>query len=67
MYVSSSKKSKKSKRKYLQPCKYSDMANIDVEKIRMERYFMPVALDVEGAAGKGKLDKKVVDVEEDLS
>lgn len=40
------KKNKKNKRKYLQPCKYSDMANLDIEKIKMERYFMPVALDV---------------------
>jgi hypothetical protein len=63
MYGSSNtKKNKKNRRKYLHPCKYSDMAKIDVEKIRMERYFMPVALDVEGAAGKGKLDKKVVEV-----
>jgi hypothetical protein len=35
--------------------------------MRMERYFMPVALDVEGGAGKGKLDKKMVEVEEDMS
>lgn len=28
---------------------------------------MPVALDVEGAAGKGKLDKKMVEAEEDIS
>jgi hypothetical protein len=33
----------------------------------MERYHMPVAVEVEGAAGKGKLDKKVVEVEEDIS
>ena len=62
-----SKKNKKNKRKYLYPCKYNDMAHLDLEKIRMERYYMPVALDVEGAAGKGKLDKKVVEVEEDIS
>ncbi len=61
------KKTRKNKRKYLQPCKYNEMANIDIEKVRLERYFMPVALDVEGAAGKGKLDKKVVEVEEDIS
>jgi hypothetical protein len=27
---------------------------------------MPVALEVGGAAGKGKLDKKLVEVEEDI-
>lgn len=61
------KKSKKNKRRYLQPCKYNEMANLDLEKIRLERYFVPVPLDVEGAAGKGKLDKKMVEVEEDIS
>ena len=28
---------------------------------------MPIALDVEGGAGKGKLDKKVIEVEYDMS
>lgn len=67
MYVESKKKPKKNRRKYLKPCKYNEMANLDLDKIRLERYFMPVALEVEGAAGKGKLDKKVVEVEEDIS
>ena len=66
MYIQD-KKPKKNKRKYLKPCKYNEMANLDLDKIRLQRYFMPVALDVEGAAGKGKLDKKVIQVEEDIS
>ena len=28
---------------------------------------MPLALDVEGGAGKGKLDKKVIEVELDMT
>lgn len=28
---------------------------------------MPVALDVEGGAGKGKLDKKVIETEDDMT
>lgn len=61
------KKTKKGKRKYLQACKYSQIAGLDVQKMKMQRYYMPIALDVEGGAGKGKLDKKVIEVEYDMS
>jgi hypothetical protein len=34
MYIQD-KKPKKNKRKYLKPCKYNEMANLDLDKIRL--------------------------------
>ena len=65
--IQNGKRTRKTKRKYLQPCKYNEMASLDIDKNRLERYVIPLLLEVEGAAGKGKLDKKIVEAEEDLS
>ena len=56
MYLPS-KKYRKPKRTFLKPCRYQDVANIDLEQLRNQRYVMPIPVDVEGAAGRGKLDK----------
>ena len=57
MYLPS-KKYKKPKRIFLKPSRYQEIANIDLDQLRVQRYVMPIPVDVEGGAGRGKLDKK---------
>lgn len=57
------KPKKRNRRKPLQPCKYHEMAQIDIDRLKLERYYVPMALNA--PVNKGKLDKKVVEVEED--
>lgn len=60
--MQSNKNKRKIKRKLLQPCKYYEMANIDIDKMKLERYYMPIALN--GPINKGKLDKKIIEIED---
>lgn len=51
---------KKIKKKLLKPRKYWEYKNLDIEKMRMERYFMPVDLQQTKAIMNPKqVDKKV--------
>lgn len=63
--MNQSKSKRRTKRKFLQPCKYYEMASIDIDKMKLERYFVPMALNA--PVNKNKLDKKVVEVEEGLA
>lgn len=59
-----SKQKRKPRRKFLRASKFSEMAGIDTEKLKLERYFVPMDLGAEGSGGRGQLDRKVVAVDE---
>lgn len=67
MNIGGTKPKKKPRRKYLQPCKHSEANGIDLEKLKMERYFIPVPVETSEGVQKGKLDKKVVEAEDDFT